>query len=322
MMNKPALRIGFAGTPAFAASHLESLISHGHHVLAVYTQPDRPAGRGKQPKASAVKIIAQTADVPVYQPLSLKNDDAQDQLRSLQLDLLIVVAYGLILPQAVLDIPRYGCINVHASLLPRWRGAAPIERAILAGDEKTGITIMQMDAGLDTGDILLSKETAITEQDNCHILGSRLSMLGAEAIEEVLSQIQAGGLNAQAQDDGASTYAEKLSKEDALIYWDKTASKIQRQVNAFYPRSPAYCFYKGERIRILQASIRDLSLSAPAGTISKVTSDGIAVACSNSCLLVTKIQLPGKAEVLVKDFLNGRKDFFSTGHAFVSAPGQ
>ncbi len=318
-MNKPALRIAFAGTPDFAASHLEALISAGYNILGVYTQPDRPAGRGKQDKPSPVKTLALESNLSVFQPYSLKNDEAQKQLKALNLDVLIVVAYGLILPQAVLDIPRFGCINVHASLLPRWRGAAPIERAMLAGDEKTGITIMQMDAGLDTGDMLLSKATPIETDDNSASLTARLATIGQKALIDVLKQIQSETLSPLRQDNNQSTYAAKLSKEEALIAWNKDAKEIQQQINAFYPRSPAYSFYKGQRLRIIQGSANATALSGGVGTIDKIDQEGLLVACGNSSLLIKKIQLPGKAEISIKDFLNGRRDYFTAGSRFSSS---
>ncbi len=317
-MNTPALRIGFAGTPDFAASHLEALISAGYSIIGVYTQPDRPAGRGKQTKPSPVKTLALNSSIPVFQPQSLKSEAARKQIQNLNLDVLVVVAYGLILPQAVLDIPHFGCINVHASLLPRWRGAAPIERALLAGDEKTGITIMQMDAGLDTGDMLLSKATNIETDDNCASLTARLAGIGENALLDVLRQIQSDSLFPCVQDSELSTYAAKLSKEEALISWNKDAKEIQRQINAFYPRSPAYCFYNGQRLRIIQAIALAESLPLKAGMIGQINQEGIKVSCNNSCLLIKKIQQPSKAEISITDFLNGRKNYFVSGEMFCS----
>lgn len=317
-MNTPALRIGFAGTPDFAAKHLDALINAGHHIVGVYTQPDRPAGRGNKAKPSPVKTLALASHLPVFQPQTLKSEETQQQIQSLRLDVLVVVAYGLILPQGVLSIPRYGCINVHASLLPRWRGAAPIERAILAGDEQTGITIMQMDEGLDTGNMLLSKETVIEINDNSASLTTKLTDIGKDALLEVLKQIETKSLKPKIQDDELSTYASKLSKEEAKINWDKNAKEIQRQVNAFYPRSPAYCFYNNQRLRIIQTSAQTESLTNKAGTIIQIDQEGIKVACKNSSLIIKKIQLPGKAEISIKDFLNGRRDYFSKGKIFCS----
>ena len=319
-MTKPPLRIGFAGTPDFAASHLSALVNAGYNILGVYTQPDRPAGRGKKAKPSAVKTLALAANLPIFQPQSLKNGDVQEQLKALNLDVLIVVAYGLILPQEVLDIPRKGCINVHASLLPRWRGAAPIERAMLAGDVKTGITIMQMDAGLDTGDMLLCAETSINVDDNSESLTNRLTTIGESSLLDVLAKIQNNTVKPIKQNNEFSTYAAKLTKEEALISWATSAIEIQRQINAFYPRSPAYCFYRGERVRIIQASALPKSSSGSYGMICQISSEGIEVCCEKSLLLIKKIQLAGKAEINIRDFLNGRKDYFSLGEKFDSAP--
>ena len=315
-MNKPALRIGFAGTPDFAARHLAALLEAGHNVVGVYTQPDRAAGRGKHPQASPVKILANLQGLHLEQPQSLKSEEVQQQLRKLNLDVLVVVAYGLILPEAILKIPRFGCLNVHASLLPRWRGAAPIERAILAGDLETGITIMQMDAGLDTGAILLSTATPIGTEDTSAILTERLISLGQKALLEVLEQIRSGDVEPKTQDESLSTYAAKLSKEEALINWNKNAASIVRQINAFYPRSPAYCFYKGQRLRIIQAADSNECSDGKPGTLMEVSQAGLKVSCVNSTLRIKKIQIPGKAETSIKDFLNGRKDFFIPGSQF------
>jgi len=321
-MNKSALRIAFAGTPDFAASHLQVLISAGYNILGVYTQPDRPSGRGKENKPSPVKRLALNSELSVFQPQNLKSLEAQKQLQALDLDVLVVVAYGLILPQAVIDAPRFGCINVHASLLPRWRGAAPIERAILAGDSQTGITIMQMDAGLDTGDMLLSATTPIESDDNSASLTARLTDIGKKALSDVLEQIESKSLSPVPQDNSLSTYAAKLTKQDALIIWDREDKEVQQQINAFYPRSPAYSFYKGQRLRITKAAVKSVDSSIKPGTIDHVNQDGLLVACRNSCLLIEKIQLPGKAEINVKDFLNGRKDFFKPDTVFSSFPAQ
>ncbi|MDG2090216.1 MAG: methionyl-tRNA formyltransferase [Gammaproteobacteria bacterium] len=321
-MNTPALRIGFAGTPDFAASHLDALLNAKYNILGVYTQPDRPAGRGKKDKPSPVKTLSLKSNLPIFQPQSLKNEEAQEQLQKLNLDVLVVVAYGLILPQEILDMPRYGCINVHASLLPRWRGAAPIERAILAGDKITGVTIMQMDAGLDTGDILLSSETPIDANDNSASLTARLKSIGQDALLDVLKEIQSNSIKCLKQNNDISTYASKLSKEEALISWDKSAEEILRQVNAFYPRSPAYCFYHGQRLRIIQASALTKNSAGSTGTIGQISHNGIEINCADSSLLVNRIQLPGKAEISIKDFLNGRKDYFSQDKSFSSSPQQ
>jgi methionyl-tRNA formyltransferase len=317
-MDQPALKIGFAGTPEFAARHLAALLQAGHHVLAVYTQPDRPAGRGKQAQPSPVKNLALAHGIPVKQPVSLKQEEAQHEMAALDLDVLVVVAYGLILPAAILALPRYGCINVHASILPRWRGAAPIERAILAGDKESGICIMQMDAGLDTGDILLCKRTPISDQDNSETLSKRLLELGTLALLEVLTQIRSGTLNPQKQDDALSTYAAKLEKHDSAINWERPAAAILRQINALFPRAPAYSQYEGERVRFIRAQVLDETPTQKPGTVMQVDNDGIRIACADACLQVNKIQLPGKAAIDLASFLNGRPDYFKPGTRFMS----
>lgn len=315
-MDSSALKIGFAGTPEFAARHLAALLQAGHQIKAVYTQPDRPAGRGKQAQASPVKTLALANGLPVFQPDSLKSKQAQNTLADLDLDVLVVVAYGLILPAEILSIPRFGCINVHASLLPRWRGAAPIERAILAGDRESGVCIMQMDAGLDTGDILLCKRTPVSEEDNSESLTERLLALGQEALLEVLIQIQQGTLHPQKQDDSLSTYAAKLDKADSRIDWDKPAAVIHRQINALFPRAPAFSQYDNQRIRFIQARVLDETACKTPGSILQVDKQGLKVCCADKCLLVTKIQLPGKAALELGSFLNGRADFFKPGTRF------
>lgn len=317
-MDQPALKIGFAGTPEFAARHLAALLQAGHHVLAVYTQPDRPAGRGKQAQPSPVKNLGLAHRIPVKQPVSLKQEEAQHEMAALDLDVLVVVAYGLILPAAILALPRFGCINVHASILPRWRGAAPIERAILAGDKKSGICIMQMDAGLDTGDILLCKRTPISDEDNSETLSKRLLELGTLALLEVLTQIRNGSLNPRKQDDALSTYAAKLEKKDSEINWQQPAAVTLRQINALFPRAPAYSQYEGERVRFIRAQVLDGTPTQKPGTVMQVDNDGIRIACADACLQVNKIQLPGKAVIDLASFLNGRPDYFKPGTRFMS----
>lgn len=316
------LKLVFAGTPAFAASHLQALLDAGHQVAGVYTQPDRAAGRGKKLHASAVKHVAESHQLPIFQPATLKDPEAQARLRSLDADLMIVVAYGLLLPQAVLDTPRLGCINVHASLLPRWRGAAPIERAILAGDTKTGITIMRMDIGLDTGDMLYTLETGIDDQDDRLTLETRLAALGAKALLHTLAHFPELSATASRQDDSLSNYARKLEKSEALINWQEPATQINRTIRAGLGRHPAYTFLAGERIRFLQATVdASTPVSAPPGTIlgQLKTADGataMRIACTDGVLNLTEIQLPGKNPVPVHDVLNSRRELFATGQRF------
>ncbi len=230
-----ALRIVFAGTPEFAAEHLKALLDTPHRIVAVYTQPDRPAGRGQKLMPSAVKSLALEHGLPVMQPQSLRNAEAQAELAALRADLMVVVAYGLILPQAVLDIPRLGCINSHASLLPRWRGAAPIQRAVEAGDAESGVTVMQMEAGLDTGPMLLKVSTPISAADTGGSLHDRLAALGPKAVVEAIAGLAAGTLHGEVQDDALATYAHKLNKDEARLDWSRPAVELERQVRAFTP---------------------------------------------------------------------------------------
>ena len=311
-----ALRIVFAGTPPFAAHVLEALLNSAHEIVGVYTQPDRPAGRGKQLQASAVKQVAIANNIPVFQPVSLRAESEQQALALLGADLMVVVAYGLILPQAVLDTPRLGCINVHASLLPRWRGAAPIERALMAGDSLTGVTIMQMDKGLDTGAMLCKEEVEILEDDDRLSLELKLEVAGIKALLETLSNIDHFIANAQVQDHSASTYAAKLEKSEALVDWQADAQAIHRQIRGGVGRNPAYSEYKGERIRLLKASVLPAQGKQIAGTIISADKEGLQVACGVSVLNITLIQLPGKNPVSMREFMNARRDFFAAGSRF------
>lgn len=310
-MNK--LRLCFAGTPDFAAKHLQALLESSHDVIAVYTQPDRPAGRGKKLLPSPVKQLAEAHAIPLRQPVSLKSTDEQQQLRDLAPDLLVVVAYGLILPQAVLDIPRFGCINVHASILPRWRGAAPIERALLAGDKVTGVTIMQMDAGLDTGDMLAIEEVAISDNDTRVDLENKLAAAGPKGLLRVLADLDNMQKNAVKQQDSLSTYAAKLDKSEALIHWDMPAERINRQVRVGIGRTPAWCYLGNQRLRILAASPRPEQHASKPGTILDTAKDSFTVACQQSVLSVLSVQLPGKNAMGVGDVLNSKPELFQPG---------
>ncbi len=283
-------RLVFAGTPAFAATALQALLRDGQQVVAVYTQPDRPAGRGRQLQASAVKQLAEQAQLPVCQPLSLRDDEAQRQLAAWDADLMIVAAYGLILPPAVLALPRQGCINIHASLLPRWRGAAPIQRALLAGDSHTGISIMQMDAGLDTGAVLWTRRLAIAADDTSLSLHDKLAQLGGEALLEVL---HAAHWQAQAQDDSAAVYAAKISKEEAGIDWSRSAEDIERAVRAYLPWPVASTPCLGETLKIHAAELLPGGSDAAPGTLIAVDRQGWTLACGRGLLRVTQVQRPG-----------------------------
>ncbi|WP_417349362.1 methionyl-tRNA formyltransferase [Ferrimonas sp.] len=306
------LKIVFAGTPDFAARHLDALIQSDHQVVAVYSQPDRPAGRGKKLTASPVKTLALEHDIPVYQPKSLRQEEAQLELAALDFDLMVVVAYGLILPKVVLDTPRLGCINVHGSLLPRWRGAAPIQRSIWAGDEVTGVTIMQMDEGLDTGDMLHKVELPIEASDTSAALYDKLAVLGPQGLLEALSQIAAGSAKAEVQDDSQANYAEKLSKEEARIDWTRSAEFIERCVRAFNPW-PVSHFEAGDNsLKLWQASVVEGNSSQP-GTIIQADKQGLVINCGDKALKLETIQLPGKKAMAATDVLNARKEWFETG---------
>ena len=312
-MTKP-LRIVFAGTPEFAACHLQALLAAGQSVVAVYTQPDRPAGRGHKLMASPVKQLALQNGLPVLQPATLRDPAAQAELAALEPDLLLVVAYGLILPQAVLDIPRLGCINSHASLLPRWRGAAPIQRAIEAGDDKSGVTLMQMEAGLDTGPMLCKVTTPINSADNAASLHDRLAQLGAQAMAAALEPLARGELVGEIQDELLATYAHKLSKEQARIDWQRPAVELERQVRAFYPWPVSHSMLNGEPLKILGACLAQGA--GPAGTILQASKDGLTVACGTAALRLTRLQLAGGKPLAFDDLLNSRREQFAAGQVF------
>ena len=313
-----AYNIVFAGTPEFAAQHLRALLDSPHHIVGVYTQPDRAAGRGKQLQASPVKKLALENGLPVFQPQSLRGIEDQQVLASLKPDLIIVVAYGLILPQAVLDIPPLGCLNVHASLLPRWRGAAPIERALLAGDTQTGVTIMQMDKGLDTGAMLSKALIPIGDDDDRQSLESRLAQIGTRALIDSLARLPELQANAQAQDDSLSTYAAKLEKDEALIDWNQSATTINRTIRGGIGRNPAYCFLNAERVRILKATPLTQSHQNPPGMILEHGHESLFVACRDSVLEVHLMQFPGKTVQAVGELLNSRQQILAPGNRFVS----
>ena len=304
-MTQP-LRIVFAGTPDFAVPPLDALHAAGHGLVAAYTQPDRPAGRGQSLASSPVKQRALQLGIAVEQPASLKSDEAVARLRELAPDLMVVVAYGLILPQAVLDVPRHGCWNIHASLLPRWRGAAPIQRAILAGDEATGITIMQMDAGLDTGPMLLSRSTPIGPREHGGSLHDRLAVLGAEAIAAAIAGWQAGRVAPQPQPDDGATYAAKIRKEEARIDWTQPAVVIDRQVRAFNPWPVAETTWAGKQLRVWQAEpdAGERRDHAGPGTVIESAVGRLVVATGAGVLRLTQVQLAGKRAMPAAEFLN------------------
>ncbi len=311
------LKIIFAGTPEFAAAHLTALLQSEHQVIAVYTQPDRPAGRGKKLTASPVKEIALAQNIPVYQPLNFKTEAAQNDFMHLQADLMIVVAYGLILPNIILDAPRFGCINIHASILPRWRGAAPIQRAIEAGDTKTGVTIMQMDAGLDTGDMLLKIECAISANDTGGSLHDKLITIGTPALIQALGLIEAQKIQAQQQPEIGITYASKLNKEEAALNWNLSASLLERKIRAFNPFPVAHSKTVGarddQRFRIWHASLTNENSTAAPGTIVRIDEEGLYVSCDKSVLRLNLLQLAGKKSMSVAEILRGHPDLFRQG---------
>ncbi|EEF79915.1 methionyl-tRNA formyltransferase [Methylophaga thiooxydans] len=298
------MRIIFAGTPAFAAETLAALLASEHEICAVYSQPDRPAGRGRKLTASPVKQLALEHNIPVEQPLNFKQENSIQTLADYQADLMIVVAYGLLLPQRVLDTPKLGCINVHASLLPRWRGAAPIQRAILAGDSQSGVCIMQMEAGLDTGPVLLEARCDISSNDTSQNLHDRLAKLGAQTLLDCLDDFDTFQEAAKPQDDTHSCYAEKLQKQEAVIDWQQPAGTLSRQINAFNPWPVAQTVWRGDTFRIWQAEHIDIKSDASAGDIIAVSKTGIDVATAKGVIRIKQLQVPGKRAMPVTDFLN------------------
>jgi len=308
------LNIIFAGTPEFAANSLEAIIKQGHHVIAVYTQPDRRAGRGKKILKSPVKLVAESHSLPVYQPEKLTDEDAKKELAALAPDLMIVAAYGLLLPVAVLDTPTLGCVNIHASLLPRWRGAAPIQRAIQSGDTETGITIMQMDEGLDTGNMLMKVSIPITEADTGGTLHDKLSDLGSNAILGYLESIrdQKPELG-EVQNNSLANYAHKLHKQEAAIKWSDDAHQICLTIRAFNPWPVAFLTVNNERIRIFEAEeVKHNTLDKP-GTILEKNKHGILVSCGNNAIKILKLQIPGAKAITAQAFFNGGKDILNVG---------
>ena len=314
------LRIAFAGTPDFAAAHLEALLEAGANVVAVYTQPDRPSGRGKKLTPSPVKSVAVAHSLAIYQPQQLKDAETQQQFANLNADIFVVVAYGLIIPAAILEEPRFGCINVHASLLPRWRGAAPIQRAIEAGDKETGVTIMQMDTGLDTGAMLQKVHCDISPFETGGTLHDKLQKLGPPVLLETLSAIATGSAKGEIQNDSLSCYAPKISKQEARLDWQRTAIELELQVRAFNPFPVTHTQLNGQQIRVWSAHASSKQSAEQPGNIVAVNRNSIEVACKEHVLVIEEVQLAGKKRLKVEDILRGNSDLFITGKRFDGCP--
>lgn len=308
-----SLKIIFAGTPDFAAKHLEVLLNSPYQVVGVFTQPDRPAGRGKKLMPSPVKVLAEAHGLPVFQPESLRNVEQQQLVAELNADVMVVVAYGLILPAKVLDMPRFGCLNVHGSLLPAWRGAAPIQRALWAGDQVTGITIMQMDIGLDTGDMLLKVSCPIMPEDTSASLYDKLAELGPQALLDSLNRLSQGQLVPEVQDDTLATYAHKLSKEEARLDWNLPAVTLERCIRAFNPWPFSYFVVSEQNIKVWRASVVSSEESSIPGTIIAAEKSGIKVATSEGILNLEIMQPAGKKPMPAQDLLNSRQEWFTPG---------
>lgn len=297
------MKIIFAGTPDFAIPALQMLVDSAHHVCAVYTQPDRPAGRGKKLSQSPIKKLALNANIPVIQPQTLKSEEDLKLLASFSADLMVVVAYGIILPQAVLDTPKLGCINIHGSLLPRWRGAAPIHRALIAGDNKTGVTIMQVIKKLDAGDMLHKEECVIEPQNTSSDLHDRLAELGAIGLNKVLSQIETGSIVAEKQDESLVTYAEKLNKSESVLNWDSSAVELERKIRGLNSWPVAQTLYKGKVLRIWKAKNSVNENAFPPGIVSQ-QGKRIIVATGKGQLDLLEVQLPGGKRMDIQAFSN------------------
>ncbi len=302
-----ALKIAFAGTPAFAVPALESLLNSRHRVAVVYTQPDRPAGRGRRLHLSPVKEYALAHSLAIEQPVTLRTETALATLSGYQVDVMIVVAYGLILPAPILEAPPLGCLNIHASRLPRWRGAAPIQRALLAGDEQTGVAIMRMEAGLDTGPVLLERVIDIDSRETAGMLHDRLARLGAEALLESLDGLIAGTLVAHPQSTNGVTYARKILKEEAVIDWSSPATEIDRLVRAFNPAPVAETAWRGQQLKVWEAAPVILDHDAAPGTVLSAAEEGILVAAGRGALRLIRIQLAGRRPTSAADFLNAHR---------------
>ncbi|BCW90990.1 Methionyl-tRNA formyltransferase [Alphaproteobacteria bacterium SO-S41] len=295
-----ALRLAFMGTPGFSVAPLAQLISAGHEIAAVYSQPPRPSGRGHAETKSAVHDFAEKNGIPVRTPKSLRNAEAQAAFAALELDAAVVVAYGLILPKPILEAPRLGCINIHASLLPRWRGAAPIQRAIMAGDDETGVMTMQMDEGLDTGPVLMAERIAITPDMTAGQLHDALSPLGADLIVRTIAALERGTITARPQAEDGTTYAAKISKDESRLDWSRPADELRNRIRGLAPAPGAWAEIKGERIKILKAALAEGS-----GTPGAVLDDRLTIACGDGALRLETLQRPGRGPMAASDLLRG-----------------
>lgn len=310
------MKIIFAGTPEFAAIALAALFTSSHQMIAVYTQPDKPAGRGLKLTHSPVKKLASAHHLPIYQPATLKNNHEQTFLAQLNADVMVVAAYGLLLPKEVLSIPRLGCINIHPSLLPRWRGAAPIQHTILAGDEITGVSIMQMDEGLDTGPILLQQSYALRDDETAKSLHDQLAKLGAEVLIETLNRLNNHDIIPIPQNNELATYANKISKEEAHLNWAESAIHLERKVRAFNPTPIAYTKWQQQTLRIFEAKALALSHHYSPGTIISASHEGVDIATHEGALRLLRVQLPGGKVLAIHDFYNARRNQLPPGDLF------
>lgn len=306
------LKIIFAGTPDFAARHLDALLASEHQVVGVFTQPDRPAGRGNKLTPGPVKVLAQANGIPVFQPKSLRPEENQQLVADLQADVMVVVAYGLILPKAVLAMPRLGCINVHGSLLPRWRGAAPIQRALWAGDTNTGVTIMQMDVGLDTGDMLYKLACPITDEDTSATLYDKLAQLGPQGLLDTLAQLTANSIHPVKQDEPLANYADKLSKEEARLDWQLSAAQLERCIRAFNPWPMSFFIIDEQPVKVWQASVLP-HINRQPGEVIQADKQGIQIATAEGVLNLLRVQPAGKKPMSAHDLLNSRREWFEPG---------